>query len=138
MPAPVTVEEFLDLARKSQQVDREGLEGFVGQRRQDGNLPAEPRRLAGLLVKAGLVTNFQAEQLLLGKYKGFTLGVYRIIERIGAGGAGMVYLAEHQLMRRRVAIKVLPTHLLDDGGCVERFVREACAASVLDHPNIVH
>src|SRR5215475_13742358 len=50
---------------------------------------------------------------------------------------GSVYLCEHKLMRRRVAVKVLPTAKADDPASLERFYREARAVAALDHPNIV-
>ena len=50
---------------------------------------------------------------------------------------GQVYLCEHKLMRRRVAVKVLPTAKADDPSALERFIREARAVAALDHPNIV-
>jgi len=62
---------------------------------------------------------------------------YRIIEKIGAGGMGEVYLAEDTNLSRKVALKFLPPHLCQDVECRARFKREAQAAAKLDHPNIV-
>jgi len=62
---------------------------------------------------------------------------YRIIEKIGAGGMGEVYLAEDTKLNRKVALKFLPPHLCQDEGCRSRFKREAQAAAKLNHPNIV-
>jgi serine/threonine protein kinase len=135
MAAAATVEDFLSVARKSQQIDNARLDDYL---KKGKRLPGEPRKLAAVLVRAGLMTTFQAEQFLLGKHKGFTLGGYRVLERLGSGGTGAVYLAEHQVMRRRVALKVLPTAYADDPAVLERFRREAQAAAVLEHPNIVH
>ena len=68
---------------------------------------------------------------------GSIIGHYRIIERIGAGGMGEVYLAEDTKLDRKVALKFLPLHLCQDADCRARFKREAQAAAKLDHPNIV-
>jgi serine/threonine protein kinase/tetratricopeptide (TPR) repeat protein len=64
------------------------------------------------------------------------VGQYRIIEKIGAGGMGEVYLAEDTRLNRKVALKFLPLHLCQDEDCRKRFIREAQAAAALDHPNI--
>jgi len=69
--------------------------------------------------------------------KGTAVGHYRIIEKIGAGGMGEVYLAEDSELNRKVALKFLPPHLCQDTDCRARFKREAQAAAKLDHPNIV-
>ena len=67
---------------------------------------------------------------------GQTLGHYRIIEKIGAGGMGVVYRARDERLERDVAIKVLPAGALADEEMRKRFRREAMALSKLNHPNI--
>ncbi|MHC4628059.1 MAG: serine/threonine-protein kinase, partial [Planctomycetota bacterium] len=69
--------------------------------------------------------------------KGTMVSHYRIVEKIGAGGMGEVYLAEDTQLDRKVALKFLPPHLCQDEDCRARFKREAQAAAKLSHPNII-
>lgn len=137
MPAPSTTDDLLELVRKSGLVEDRKLDAYLQKLQGSGSFPAEPNHLAGILVRDGILTQFQAEQILLGKWRRFHIGKYKVLERIGSGGMGSVYLCEHTLMRRRVAVKVLPTSKSDDTSARERFLREARAVAALDHPNIV-
>ena len=65
------------------------------------------------------------------------LGDNRIVRELGRGGMGIVYEAEQEGLGRRVAVKVLPSHARFDESCRRRFLREAKAIALLDHPNIV-
>lgn len=91
--------------------------------------------LADQLVETGLVNRWQAEQLRLGRVK-FTLGPYLMVDSIGQGGMGQVFKAEHTIMGRIVAVKVLPRHK-STPEAIASFHREIRAQAQLDHPNLV-
>ncbi len=133
MALKFTVESFLNLVRQSRLVDADRLEQLIATLPADG----DSQSVADALVAAEALTDWQADKLLKGKHKGFFLGKYRLQSLLGKGGMSSVYLADHVLMRRRCAIKVLPHKKVNDTSYLERFHREAQAVASLDHPNIV-
>ena len=137
MPAPTTIPDLLDRLRRSGLVAPERIDGFLAGLEASGHPPTTPGELLTRMVDAGMITRFHADRLAAGKYKGFQLGSYLILDQLGAGGMGQVYLAEHTAMQRLVALKVLPLFSSEDAVARERFLREARAAATLDHPNIV-
>ncbi len=97
---------------------------------------SDPPELAKTLVRKGTLTRWQAGQLLAGRSK-CTVGKYKLLELLGRGGMGSVYLGEHVMMNRRVALKIIPRHIGKDPAGLERFLAEARTIASLDHPNIV-
>lgn len=94
-------------------------------------------RLANGLVGAGLLTQWQAKKVLAGRGRGYFLGSYKLLRPLGKGGMGVVYLGEHRVMKRPMALKILSPESALDARRIERFQSEARATAQLDHPNIV-
>jgi len=130
--AITSAEEFFALLEKSRLLT---AEQWADARRipPDGN---DASALAWALVREGLLTRWQAAQLLAGR-SSFFLGKYKLIDLLGRGGMGRVFLGEHTMMNRRVALKILSREIGKDPASVARFLSEARAIAALDHPNIV-
>ncbi len=138
MAAPTTVIELLDLVNKSSLLEKRELDSYLQKLASEPEQPATPKHLAHAMVRDGMLTTLQAGLLLRGKWKKFIVsGKYKLLEHLGTGGMGSVYLCEHVMMHRRVALKVLPTERVTDPVLLERFYREARAVAALDHRNIV-
>ncbi|MFL5331107.1 MAG: serine/threonine protein kinase [Gemmataceae bacterium] len=131
-PAELTPTTFLTLLRESGLVAPDQLQSAL----VDAPTGERAKALARFLIKRGLLTRFQAQQLLAGRTGGFFLGQYRILDMLGRGGMGKVYKAEHMTMARLVALKVLNSDVTRTERARELFRREVRAAARLVHPNI--
>jgi phosphate ABC transporter phosphate-binding protein len=134
MPPPATTPELFDLISRSGLLPPPLADSHLARHRA-----ADPQMTLRHLVSDGVVTSFQARFLATGRYKGFFLGgKYKLLEHLGSGGMGEVYLGEQLLLRRLVAIKLLRASKSagDSTGATHRFLREARAAAGLTHPNI--
>jgi serine/threonine-protein kinase len=138
-PRPVLDEATRSFVRRSLEA---GLVELADLKKVVVSLMAEsdtftPVRLANGLVGAGVLTQWQANKLLSGRSRGFYLGGYRLLRPLGKGGMGIVYLGEHHVMKRLMALKILPPEAVADARRIERFKAEARACAQLDHENIV-
>ena len=137
MALKLTAESFLTGVRQSGLVPSNRLDEALADCTRAGIDMHDAPSIADALVERSALTSWQAEKLLQGKFKGFVLGRYRLMNLLGRGEMSSVYLAEHVRMKRRCAIKVLPAARVRDTSYLGRFYREAEAVATLDHPNIV-
>ncbi|MGE3313875.1 MAG: protein kinase [Planctomycetaceae bacterium] len=128
---------FLKSLRVSELLPEEEIATHLKELRLVGINEKDAFELSEAFVKRRWITRWQADMLLDGKHRGFYLGKYRLLSQLGRGGMGAVYLAEHTLMHRRCAIKVLPPRRANDTANLARFEREAHAIAALNHVNIV-
>jgi serine/threonine protein kinase len=131
----LTLEQFETNLRESELLGHSQLDSIRTE--IDGGLYADPTTLAASLLSRGVLTAWQCEKLLAGIDRGFILGKYKLQRLIANSDMSSVYEAEHLLLHRRVALKILSKELAGDGSFLERFYREAQAVASLDHPNIM-
>jgi eukaryotic-like serine/threonine-protein kinase len=133
---PLTLEQFV------QHLTASGLMSVAQVASFQDTLPPERKPkdaedLARELVQAGKLTRYQAQVVAQGEVRGLVFGEYRVLDKLGQGGMGVVLKAEHRRMQRLVAVKVLPAATMKSPQAIERFYREVRAAARLNHPNIV-
>ncbi len=126
-------EQFLDVLRQSGLLEAKDFAAAEAASRRY----TDAATLARYLVQKKLLTRWQAGQLLLGRTS-FALGKYQLLDLLGRGGMGKVFLARHTMMNRTVALKLISEQWCKDSAALERFLNEARAAAALDHPNLVH
>lgn len=130
---------FWRAALASNLIDRASLETCWQSIPPDKRLPVEAaeRRLARQVVLAGKLTVWQSQQLLAGRHEGFIIDRYVLLDRIGEGGMGRVYLARDSKLGRKVAIKVLSSERNGVPRAIARFLREARVGAQLEQENLV-
>lgn len=130
---------FRNRALLSGLVDREELDRAEAKLREssdDASGGVTDERLSEYLVTNEIITAYQADQLRAGRTK-LNLGPYIVTDFIGQGGMGQVFKAEHKVMGRECAVKVLPFNR-STPEAIATFNREIRTQAKLDHPNLVH
>ena len=125
---PDKVSAFLELECQGNETLRHRVEALLSAHRQAGSFIEAP--VVGLA--ANIIEKGQT-QLLMGQ----TIGHYKILEQVGSGGMGEVYLASDVTAGRRAALKLLPTQVTSDAQRLKRFEQEARVVAGLNHPNIL-
>ena len=141
--ATLSVESFIDYVERSELVEAATLQAALAEFKaaHDGQLPEDADLLANFLIDKKLLTSWHVEKLMEQEVPRLLPGQVRMLRLIGSGGMSTVYLAEHKLMHRQRAIKVLPQTArqrfqlpgpLSSGGPGHRrssTIRTSCAAT---------
>jgi eukaryotic-like serine/threonine-protein kinase len=135
MATPATPADLFDILRMSGLVS-ESTAHRAELRVSELNIPTAADAARHLVVE-GLLTPFQANHLLAGRYKNFFIGKFKVLQPLGSGGASQVFLCEHTVLKHRRAIKLLQQRDTSDKATLNRFFREARAAASVHHPNVV-
>ncbi len=129
---------FWQVALQSGLLDRPALEACLEAiPPEKRTADAIDRRLARQAISTNKITLWQAQQLLSGRAHGFRIDKYLLLDRIGQGGMGRVYLAKDTRLHRRVALKVLSPDRMNNPRALARFTREAKVGAQLQHDNLV-
>ncbi|MDZ4686025.1 MAG: serine/threonine-protein kinase [Planctomycetaceae bacterium] len=132
MAAPPALDDFC-----RQLVDSSLLTAVEVEALRQQSQPADAEQFARWLVQQQKLTAFQAQQCYAGKGQSLICGNYRILDKLGQGGMGLVLKAEHRRMKRVVALKVLAPNIVKTPEMLARFQREVQAVARLEHSNIV-
>ena len=133
---PESLNQFARLLTDSGLMSVDQLEAFRDAS-EPGKRAQAPDELARQLVDREILTEYQLGVLTSDDPQPLVFGDYAVLDRIGAGGMGVVYRAEHRRMKRIVALKTLPDSMVNDAVALRRFEREVELAAKLSHPNVV-
>lgn len=133
MSTALSVAGFLDALIDAEVLTPEQLAPFAG----DWAKGNDSTMLARCLVRQGLITLYQAQQVCRGRARHLRFGKYLILDKLGEGGMGLVFKARDCQLGRIVALKVLRGEIASQAAARRRFQREACAAAAVTHPHIV-
>jgi hypothetical protein len=134
---PISLAQFLQNLAESGLLAAADLQavqvGLTADQASDG----DAQELARELVRQRKLTAFQATAIYQGKQQSLVYGNYVVLDKLGQGGMGTVFKAEHRRMKRVVALKVMSPATMKSPDSIKRFHREVEAAAKLTHPNIV-
>lgn len=134
---PAACLNFFQQLVRHQILTKEAINGFVQFHAERLSDFSTPEKLGRVMVAAGLLTPYQVQRILNGQIHGLVLGNYRVLDQLGDGSVGVVFLGEHLLLKRKVAIKVLPCDDEFPPAVLERFHGEMRVLAHLNHPHIV-
>lgn len=132
----VPVEQFIEGLTRSGLLSAADVQALLAAVTADDK-PVDVQQLAKELLRRGKLTKYQVSRIAVGRPQGLVLGKYTILDKIGEGGMGEVFIAEHRRMKRPVVVKLLPSSATHSAASLRRFQREVEAAAQLHHPNIV-
>ncbi len=133
----VSLDQFVKHLTDSGLMSTDEIRQFQATLPAEKRLPNDAQPFAKELVRQKKLTSYQATAVFQGKPHGLIFGNYVVLDKLGQGGMGMVFKAEHRRMKRVVALKVMSPAAMKSQDAVKRFRREAEAAAKLTHPNIV-
>jgi serine/threonine protein kinase len=140
MTTPLSSTSFLQMLAQSGLLNSEQMT-FVERRTlsitSDTFADVSAQEITIWLLKRRLITPWHAEKLIQGRFRGFFLGDYKLLNRVAKGGMSTVYAAENRKSREVHALKVLPPSKSGEASYLQRFQREAAIMQRLKHPNIV-
>jgi serine/threonine-protein kinase len=129
---------FWKVALQSGLIDEEALQACFESIAPEKRIAEQlDRRLARQAIQQGRLTIWQAQQLLAGRSSGFRINRYLLLDMLGQGGMGRVYLAKDTRLNRRVALKILSPERMNNPRAIARFQREARVGAQLQHENLV-
>ncbi len=134
---PVTLKQFKILLLESELLSQEQIDAVESALPPEKQLPDDAQPFAREFISRKLLSAHQATVIFQGKPRSLWYGNYLVIDKLGQGGMGMVFKAEHRRMKRLVALKVMSPAAMKSPDAVKRFHREVQAAAKLTHPNIV-
>lgn len=132
----LTREQFIERLIGSELMSLHDIRAFLAEFPADRQ-PPDGEELARELIRHERLTLFQASSVFEGAANELVLGNYILLDKLGEGGMGMVFKAEHRRMKRLVAIKVLSPAFTKSAAALQRFQREVEVVAKLEHPNIV-
>ena len=135
MKAPTVASDFLKLVERSELLSAAQVRKAIEKFELSDDMLSES--VARKLVHGRVLTPFQAERLLEGRYRGFVIDGYRVREVLGVGGMGCVYIAEDRDQDRKVALKVMSSKHAVDAGMLARMKLEAKAGMTIKHPGVI-
>lgn len=135
--AMIHLSVFLDVLHRSGLADAALVEETLEELKATSGEQVSLPKFAKALVRRRLLTEWQVNQLLKGKHRGYLVGGHKILRLLGKGGHASVYLAEHMVLKQQRVIKVISKNRHEGTSMMDRFLLEAQSAARLNHPNII-